>query len=130
MELNREEIGKRLKEFASSRFILLKEFSYEIGVASSNLKTHYFSGKSLPGAEMIAKLMSLGCDIHWLFYGEYQDITKKESIEYKVKKLESKLMELEKENEILRNNLGQISAILKNTKKEILAIKGTKPTTK
>lgn len=127
MELNREEIGKRLEEFAYSRFSLLKQFSYEIGIASSNLKTHYFTGKSLPGTEMLAKLMSLGCDIHWLFYGEYKDKTKEVRIEHKVKKLESKVEDLEKENEILRNNLSQIKRILKNTKQEILTIKIEKP---
>lgn len=117
MELIREEIGKRLEEFAASRFVLLKDFSNAIGIASSNLKTHYFTGKSLPGSEMIAKLMSLGCNIHWLFYGVYPNIAKEMTIEYKVKNLENKINELENENKYLRSSIIQIHNILKTTKK-------------
>lgn len=117
MELKRDEIGKRLEEFAASRFVLLKDFSNAIGIASSNLKTHYFTGKSLPGSEMIAKLMSLGCNVHWLFYGEYQNPFKEITIEDKVKNLENKINDLENENAVLRNSIVQIYNILKSAKK-------------
>jgi hypothetical protein len=118
MELNREEVGKRLEEFARSRFILLKDFAEAVGIASSNLKTHYFTGKNLPGSEMIAKLISLGCNIHWLYFGKYNNPVKEHVIENKVTKLKKEISNLKEENENLRNSLKQISSIIKSTKKQ------------
>lgn len=68
--INKEEIGSRLEEFCIKNFSTQKEFADAIGIAPSNLRSIYFPGKSLPGAEILVKLAYLGCDVQWLLTGK------------------------------------------------------------
>lgn len=67
--LKNVEIGRRLKEFAENNFSSIAEFSRQLGMNQRQDIYIYFSGKSLLGAERIAKLAELGCDINWLLNG-------------------------------------------------------------
>ena len=69
-ELNKEEIGKRLKEFGLTKYGKQKEFAEKLGLSPSALHSGYFAGRHLPGTPMIAKLLLMGCDIRWLLLGE------------------------------------------------------------
>lgn len=68
MTLNKEAIGKRLKEF-SARYESLTEFANALGMKRQQLYP-YLNGQSLPGFEIIARLRDLGCDPNWLISGE------------------------------------------------------------
>lgn len=69
MTAKKEEIGKRLRDFADKHYPSYVAFSKEIGISPADL-TKYFGGKNLLGAEYLAKLNDLGCDINWLLTGE------------------------------------------------------------
>jgi len=68
--IEREKIGERLESFCKNNFESQEAFAKKIGIASSNLRKFYFSGKSLPGSELLVKLSEIGCDIKWLLTGE------------------------------------------------------------
>lgn len=73
VEVNKEGIIKRLREFGDSNFKNYKIYAENIGITYSTLLGTYFSGKSLPGAPLLYKLAKLGCDINWLLTGEIKD---------------------------------------------------------
>ncbi|MFC2084941.1 XRE family transcriptional regulator [Bacteroidota bacterium] len=65
---NKIEIGKRLREFIKKKYSTIAEFA-EAMDRDKTFFTPYFSGKSIPGGEILAKLRDLGCDINWLLTG-------------------------------------------------------------
>lgn len=68
MTLDKEAVGRRLKEF-SQRFDSLTEFAGALGMRRQQLYP-YLNGQSLPGFEIIARLRELGLDPNWLIAGE------------------------------------------------------------
>lgn len=69
MIIDKIELGKRLKHF-SEEVGGVKKLAELLGISQPNLSGSYISGKSVPGGEMIAHLMELGCNIGWLFTGQ------------------------------------------------------------
>ncbi len=69
MTINKEDVGKRLREFAA-RFRSQSELARALGMKKHQQLYPYLKGQSLPGFEIIAKLRELGCDPNWLIAGE------------------------------------------------------------
>lgn len=74
MEIDKTEVGKRLREFAKSRGGVGK-LAESLDMSIQALSGAYISGKNLPGAEVLARLIELGCDIQWLLTGSTQNLT-------------------------------------------------------
>lgn len=71
MELNKSEIAERLKIWAKEQgFGKIRELAEALQIPEATLKSAYLNGKSLPGAPVLARLIQLGCDLKWLFFGE------------------------------------------------------------
>lgn len=68
-ELDKKIIGERLKSFLNSKFPSIDKAGEALGTTGNTLRATYINGKSLPGAEMIYKLLLIGCDVQWLFDG-------------------------------------------------------------
>lgn len=66
----RKEVGIRLKKWVDDNFESTAEAGRVIGVHDNNLRSHYFSGKSAPGVELLLKLHKVECDIVWLLTGK------------------------------------------------------------
>jgi transcriptional regulator with XRE-family HTH domain len=62
-------ISGRLRRFGKERFGTMALFASELGISASALSSNYLSGRSIPGGEMMLKLLLLGCDINWLLLG-------------------------------------------------------------
>jgi transcriptional regulator with XRE-family HTH domain len=69
MTIKKEDVGKRLSEFAA-RFRSQSELARALGMKKHQQLYPYLKGQSLPGFEIIAKLRDLGCDPNWLIAGE------------------------------------------------------------
>lgn len=69
MEIDKIEVGKRLREFAKLHGGVGK-LAELLDMSIQALSGSYISGKNLPGAEVLARLMELGCDINWLLTGQ------------------------------------------------------------
>jgi hypothetical protein len=83
--LDKKKIGQRLKSFLYGNFKSLDEAARFLETTANSLRNSYFNGKSLPGADVLSKVMQKGCDLNWLLYGKY--ITPEETnppIEYRV----------------------------------------------
>lgn len=74
VEVDRVALGKRLKSFADTVGGVGK-LAELLGITQPNLSGSYISGKSVPGGELIARLMELGCDVQWLLTGSQSSIT-------------------------------------------------------
>lgn len=59
-------LGQKLKQFCSGKFKTKKEFALALGISYENLY-QYLEDKSKPGADFIAKLAALNCNLNWLF---------------------------------------------------------------
>jgi hypothetical protein len=70
MELDKKEIGQRLKLFAKEKFGGVGDLAEALNLSQPNLSGTYINGRSIPGGELLAKLSSLGCDINWLLTGQ------------------------------------------------------------
>lgn len=68
--LNNLQIGQNLKDFATKNFPSKAEFARQLGMNNSQQLYDYFNGSSLLGAEKLAKLAQLGCDLNWLLNGD------------------------------------------------------------
>lgn len=70
MELNKKEIGGRIKDFLLSKFRTLVDAAEYLETTAPNISNSYINGKSLPGAEFLSKMLLLGCNLYWLFFGD------------------------------------------------------------
>lgn len=68
--LHSVEIGKNLRDFGEKKFPSLAAFSRALGMNNPQQLQAYLKGTILLGAEKIAKLVELGCDINWLLNGK------------------------------------------------------------
>ncbi len=109
-ELNKKEIGARLKEFALKKYGRLQPMADEFGMGYGAFYTSYISGKSLPGAKFISKLVKLGCDIDWLLHGDEAGLNMVS--DHKLPNLQEDCMLLKKENAELREKLEAIKKII------------------
>ncbi len=75
MDINLDKVGvsERLKDFGIQKFGSISKFARELDASPSSFQGTYLSGRSLPGAPLLAKLLLLGCDLHWLFFGVKQE---------------------------------------------------------
>lgn len=90
-------VGERLRKFGENNFENLNVFARKLGIEPGNLHSAYLKGRSLPGADLLFKLLKLGCDIAWLLNPDTieTDLPK----EHKYTKEQSKLIVKELENE-------------------------------
>jgi len=58
-------IGNKIKAFAKKNFKSVAELARQLEMKPQALQS-YVDGSSLPGATILMKLKSLGCDINWL----------------------------------------------------------------
>jgi len=80
-----EEVGKRMKEFLKEKFVMIKIGAEKLGVLDQSLQV-YFTGRSLPGGEMLRKLANQGADVHYILTGErMSEKVRKESNQIKSK---------------------------------------------
>lgn len=63
--MDKKGVGIRLKEFGKNKFGKLDLFAEALSMSPQSLQS-YLSGRSLPGAAIISKLIELGCDTNWL----------------------------------------------------------------
>lgn len=73
MEIDKIEVGKRLREFAKD-YGGVGKLAESLNMSIQALSGSYISGKNLPGAEVLARLIDLGCDINWLLTGSGQNV--------------------------------------------------------
>lgn len=104
-------IGDKLKEFGIKKFGNVKSFAEALGMKPPSLY-NYFNNESKPGAEFLAQLMDMGCDINWLLGSSAKAIIKEPKLEYRVKELEEENKELELQNEQLRKSIEAASGVL------------------
>jgi transcriptional regulator with XRE-family HTH domain len=123
MQIDKQAVGIRLREFGESRFPKIKDFAEALGMPPSSLQSSYFNGRSLPGAELLLKLMNLGCDCNWLLTGDGDNEIK--SVKNKSPDdCVDRIKELEEENRLLRDRISQITLLtqaidtIKKTKKK------------
>lgn len=74
--MNKIEIGLRLRLFIEQNFGSISEFASKIDVHPSSFQSTYLKGRSVPGGELLAKLVHLGCDIEWLLTGRKREAVK------------------------------------------------------
>ena len=110
-DFDKKAFGKRLKEFAVSKFKTIKSLGEELGIDPRNL-SNYTSGQREPRAKFLSILAEHGCDINWLLTG-------------KKKKPESSLGQLEEFKE-LTQQITELQTHLKemSTRLELLENKG------
>ncbi|MGE5365641.1 MAG: helix-turn-helix domain-containing protein [Bacteroidota bacterium] len=70
MNIDKKSIGERLKKFGKEHYGSVSKFADALKMSQPSLSGNYLNGKSIPGGEMLAKLLALGCDIDWLLTGE------------------------------------------------------------
>lgn len=70
MSPDKYQVGTRLKEFLYKNFPTMEEAAEALGTTVGSLRNSYFNGKSLPGAEILLRLIELGCDLQYLMYGK------------------------------------------------------------
>lgn len=81
-----KEIGLRIKEFAITNFKTVSALAKAIDMNQSQLQNYISrnNNQPLPGAEILIKLESVGCDINWLLTGktksDYPNLFKKYNI--------------------------------------------------
>lgn len=70
-------IGTNLRAFAVESFGSVAELAHSLKIKPQSLHK-YLTGERQPGAEMIAKLIGIGCDANWLLTGKKTDFEKNE----------------------------------------------------
>lgn len=66
---SKKEIGLRLKEFGTIKFMTQRELADQLGMISQTL-FQYTSGKSKVNSEILKRLAELGADVHYILTGE------------------------------------------------------------
>jgi len=116
------DIGGKLRLWSSNIYSKHEDLAKELEIKSPNLYA-YFSNKVIPGAKVLRKLATLGCDTNWLLSedGEYSvteniifsrnRIHESEKGDFLKDEYEAKIKELEEENRLLRDRISQITAL-------------------
>lgn len=74
MQLNKINIGKRIKEIRKSGSWTLEEFGELIFKASKGTVSHWEKGSYLPNKERIKQIANIGnVSLNWLMYGDVRD---------------------------------------------------------
>lgn len=108
-EEEKQAIGNRLRSFGEQKFGKLKDFAEALGMHPSALQSTYLRGRSVPGAEILVKLINLGCDIPWLLLGSVNNHVVNDSpIEYET----SYNLSLRAQNQLLKQGIEQMSQVL------------------
>lgn len=68
-------IGTNLRKFAIDNFGSISELANSLKIKPQSLHK-YLTGERQPGAEMIVKLIGMGCDANWLLTGKKADLSK------------------------------------------------------
>ncbi len=91
MPIDKIAFGQRLKEYAIEKHGNVAKFGREVwNMKSPSAVYQYVDGRSLPGAELIAKLLDDGCNFNWLCTGRTQE-QQLDALEMKVTSLTRKL---------------------------------------
>jgi SOS-response transcriptional repressor LexA len=61
-------VGSRLREFADKMFVSYSDLANRLETRPQHLN-NFFSGQTMPGAELLARLSKLGLNINWLMTG-------------------------------------------------------------
>lgn len=69
-KLDKLAISERFRQFITEHYITVKNAAEALGISSATLSSSYLNGKSVPGGELIAKLIQAGCDVDWLLTGK------------------------------------------------------------
>lgn len=107
-------IGKNLREFANDNFGSISELAKKLQIKPQSLQK-YLTGDRLPGAEMIIKLIKLGCDANWLLTGK--EVDKKY---FEMTKLKNDLHKIKNENDFLTKKMKDLTIDFANLSKSIL----------
>lgn len=67
--IEKQAIGDRLRKFAEENFKHHADLAKALEMKPQSLQS-YFNGKSVPGGELLSKLIDLGCNVHWLLHGD------------------------------------------------------------
>lgn len=115
--MDKKLVAQKLREFIDSNFDKIKDFTDKLGMSQAAFQSSYLNGRSLPGAEILAKLAKMGCDINWLLSDDISPplTMHEQSVPYndnKVKILEQEKQTLIEENERLRSSIGGELALL------------------
>jgi hypothetical protein len=68
-EIDKMAVAQRAKKWAEENYDQMIDLAAALKIKPQALQTRLFSGRSLPGAELLIKLFYLGCDIIWLLTG-------------------------------------------------------------
>lgn len=112
-------IGKRLREFAESKYGSIKSLAEAIEVKPPNLQK-YLRDEREPGTATLIKLKKVGCDINWLLFGESEMLTNNDqSNKEKPEKYPDVLM-----NRVFATNLQciKLEAIMIELLKRVIAL--------
>ncbi len=70
-------VGGRLRQWGIGKYGSVKKFASVLGIVSEGLSP-YLNDKRIPGNKMQARLRNLGCDVHWLMFGDTKEDVQKE----------------------------------------------------
>ena len=92
-------IGSKLRVFAENNFGSVSKLAELLGMKPPSFYK-YLNDESVPGGEILAKLVKLGCDVNWLLEDDDRSPPEVEIVD--------RVKELEEENRLLRDNISRI----------------------
>lgn len=115
-KIDKKAVAERLRVFIKGREISVDNFGELIGVTGNTIRTTYLSGRSLPGAEFLFNLSTIGCDITWLLTGVELQM-------WATTMLDEKVIIIKRNDIQLENKLKSIRAQVDQLLKDINSIK-------
>lgn len=82
MEIDKKFVASRLKSFLITKFGSIKDAAQALDKSPEALYNGYLNGRSLPGAELLARLIGFDCDIEWLLTGRKRKAVKTQKKEF------------------------------------------------
>jgi hypothetical protein len=115
MEIDKIEVGYRLKDWLNKEFGSVAEACRQLDLSEVSVRTSYLNGQSLPGALIIGKLIEHNCNIPWLLFGEQikEGDVRKTQAEYKVERLQKVNSDLADDLEVIVNQIQKVISILR-----------------